>query len=178
MWQPKWEWKKNSSLYKICSLLNTKRFDHEASYFVPAEETGINLGQKKDSYFYSCCHNNWCWATGRKQSLPFDCSQNLEMLDQFWNCFWISLFLLCHKDLRAGRLSGGELRVLILGGDGSKTNTHTAVLPWAPSLMLCGRFKVKQGSRWTRSGWANMTVIALQCVRRLIFPSLFTSSYF
>uniref|UniRef100_A0A3Q4H750 RAB24, member RAS oncogene family n=1 Tax=Neolamprologus brichardi TaxID=32507 RepID=A0A3Q4H750_NEOBR len=23
-----------------------------------AEETGVDLGQKKDSYFYSCCHNN------------------------------------------------------------------------------------------------------------------------
>uniref|UniRef100_A0A3Q4H709 RAB24, member RAS oncogene family n=1 Tax=Neolamprologus brichardi TaxID=32507 RepID=A0A3Q4H709_NEOBR len=22
------------------------------------EETGVDLGQKKDSYFYSCCHNN------------------------------------------------------------------------------------------------------------------------
>lgn len=25
---------------------------------VPAEEAGVDLGQKKDSYFYSCCHNN------------------------------------------------------------------------------------------------------------------------
>uniref|UniRef100_A0A3Q3WNT0 Uncharacterized protein n=1 Tax=Mola mola TaxID=94237 RepID=A0A3Q3WNT0_MOLML len=38
-----------------CTVGNEK---NEASYFVPAEETGINLGQKKDSYFYSCCHNN------------------------------------------------------------------------------------------------------------------------
>uniref|UniRef100_A0A3P8U0N6 Ras-related protein Rab-24 n=1 Tax=Amphiprion percula TaxID=161767 RepID=A0A3P8U0N6_AMPPE len=26
--------------------------------FVLAEEPGVDLGQKKDSYFYSCCHNN------------------------------------------------------------------------------------------------------------------------
>uniref|UniRef100_A0A665XC82 Ras-related protein Rab-24 n=1 Tax=Echeneis naucrates TaxID=173247 RepID=A0A665XC82_ECHNA len=25
---------------------------------VSTEETGVDLGQKKDSYFYSCCHNN------------------------------------------------------------------------------------------------------------------------
>lgn len=31
---------------------------------VPAEEAGVDLGQKKDSYFYSCCHNNWCAAGG------------------------------------------------------------------------------------------------------------------
>lgn len=44
---------------------------------VPAEETGVDLGQKKDSYFYSCCHNNWCWAAGC-ESRPHDLERNLD----------------------------------------------------------------------------------------------------
>lgn len=32
--------------------------DHKMPSCVSAEETGVDLGQKKDSYFYSCCHNN------------------------------------------------------------------------------------------------------------------------
>ena len=27
------------------------------------EEPGVDLGQKKDSYFYACCHN-WAWRLG------------------------------------------------------------------------------------------------------------------
>uniref|UniRef100_A0A3Q1FT99 RAB24, member RAS oncogene family n=1 Tax=Acanthochromis polyacanthus TaxID=80966 RepID=A0A3Q1FT99_9TELE len=32
--------------------------EFHVAVFVPAEEPGVDLGQKKDSYFYSCCHNN------------------------------------------------------------------------------------------------------------------------
>uniref|UniRef100_A0A3Q0R103 Ras-related protein Rab-24 n=1 Tax=Amphilophus citrinellus TaxID=61819 RepID=A0A3Q0R103_AMPCI len=31
---------------------------NSAAFQYMTEETGVDLGQKKDSYFYSCCHNN------------------------------------------------------------------------------------------------------------------------
>lgn len=96
-----------------------------------AEEPGVDLGQKKDSYFYSCCHNNWCWAAGRKQRRPHSlcwgqtgftgrlsdtfaldlvskCQKEKKKRNQtelFITCE-IGLFLLCHKELRAARLHG------------------------------------------------------------------------
>ncbi|XP_008299410.1 ras-related protein Rab-24 [Stegastes partitus] len=33
-------------------------YNSTAFQYMTAEETGVDLGQKKDSYFYSCCHNN------------------------------------------------------------------------------------------------------------------------
>ncbi|KAA8586525.1 hypothetical protein FQN60_000361 [Etheostoma spectabile] len=33
-------------------------YNSTALQYMSAEETGVDLGQKKDSYFYSCCHNN------------------------------------------------------------------------------------------------------------------------
>uniref|UniRef100_A0A3Q3J7U6 Ras-related protein Rab-24 n=1 Tax=Monopterus albus TaxID=43700 RepID=A0A3Q3J7U6_MONAL len=43
----------------IPELLNTRFPTYtKMPSSVPAEETGVNLGQKKDPYFYSCCHNN------------------------------------------------------------------------------------------------------------------------
>lgn len=61
---------------------------HDVCSSVPAEETGVDLGQKKDSYFYSCCHNNWCWVTGSGSvEVP---EQNLDMLDGCWTTrLWI-----------------------------------------------------------------------------------------
>lgn len=46
---------------------------------VLAEETSVDLCQKKDSYFYSCCHNNW---EGVKLQLSFSLSRirNLDLL--------------------------------------------------------------------------------------------------
>lgn len=40
------------------ALAAAKRPHALISSSVPAEEAGVDLGQKKDSYFYSCCHNN------------------------------------------------------------------------------------------------------------------------
>uniref|UniRef100_A0A8C2YY11 Ras-related protein Rab-24 n=1 Tax=Cyclopterus lumpus TaxID=8103 RepID=A0A8C2YY11_CYCLU len=37
---------------KVAEDYNTTAFQYMT------EETGVDLGQKKDSYFYSCCHNN------------------------------------------------------------------------------------------------------------------------
>ncbi|XP_026228822.1 ras-related protein Rab-24 isoform X1 [Anabas testudineus] len=33
-------------------------YNNTALQYMTAEETGVDLGQKKDSYFYSCCHSN------------------------------------------------------------------------------------------------------------------------
>ncbi len=103
---------------------------------VSAEETGVDLGQKKDSYFYSCCHNNWCWATGREaEGVTFSWLEwNLEMLDgrqktlelgsktkkSNWTVFTLlDLFLLCHKELTAACLHRGASTSAV-------TNTYTS----------------------------------------------------
>lgn len=98
---------------------------HDVCSSVPAEETGVDLGQKKDSYFYSCCHNNWCWVTGSGSVRPslgwsktWICWMAVEQLGsgseiQVKNKFkqyclyLIDVFFfshLCHNELRAGRL--------------------------------------------------------------------------
>lgn len=43
---------------KQVDVNENRRVQLRLSLSVSAEETGVDLGQKKDSYFYSCCHSN------------------------------------------------------------------------------------------------------------------------
>lgn len=56
-------------------------YNSTAFQYMTAEETGVDLGQKKDSYFYSCCHNNWCWGAGQEVFAFPQLESNLEMLE-------------------------------------------------------------------------------------------------
>uniref|UniRef100_A0A8C6M006 Ras-related protein Rab-24 n=1 Tax=Nothobranchius furzeri TaxID=105023 RepID=A0A8C6M006_NOTFU len=42
------------TFFLLFSILKTR----DCFFFVSSEEAGVDLGQKKDSFFYSCCHNN------------------------------------------------------------------------------------------------------------------------
>lgn len=106
-----WKWSQtNLKSYHFCFI---------------AEETGVDLGQKKDSYFYSCCHNNWCWGAGQEVFAFPQLESNLEMLEScnssmnvvpnhkkenqtnsLYFVGYVSFFLLCHNELRAARLWG------------------------------------------------------------------------
>lgn len=103
----------HSSTWQVsseCAPAEASATKHRAliSFSVPAEEAGVDLGQKKDSYFYSCCHNNWCAATcvflGGTWMWTNETHQlwNPTKTQPHWIFIYCFLFRLCHKH--------GELR--------------------------------------------------------------------